>query len=104
MNNNNFTKEEQETTVAFDRGSDTAVIYTSDPYMMKIFDGSTEYSLKKNYRKDGEIIAKEYYVNKDMIRFRTRRMKISESKRKMLSDRMKDIQRRNRTPKESIVV
>ena len=34
-----MTREEMETTINFDRGSDTARIYTADPVMMRKLDG-----------------------------------------------------------------
>lgn len=61
--------EEQETVIQISRNESTCNIYTSDITMMTRLDKL--YRVIKEYRYDGEVVAKIYETDKRMMSFRT---------------------------------
>lgn len=67
------TMEEQETTIVFGRTDDTMRIYTSDVTQITMLD--KRYPRTKEYTDKGGLYAVEYVVDKDLLSFRTKKVK-----------------------------
>ena len=78
---------EMETTINFDRSSETANIYTTDPVMMRKLDKLARETPILQAKKIDEY-SREYECPKSMIKIHKPRLYTGE-KRKELSDRMK---------------
>lgn len=84
-----FSNEERETIIRFDRAGDECTIYTADSMVMTKLDKI--YKCVKEYRDGGKVYAKEYTTNKRLISFRSKIItrEFSKERKKELSDRMK---------------
>lgn len=93
------TMEEQETTIVFDRAGDTMRIYTADTTMITYLD--KRYPRAKEYTDKGGLYAVEYVVDKDLLSFRTKKVK------RILTPEQKEARRqtlaRNRKKKTTAV-
>lgn len=82
---------EQETVIVIDRTSDTARLYTSDTRFLNRFNRLYADKETKQYKQDGETIAKEYEVDKRYITFRSalpKRRQVSDDEKKVLLERL----------------
>lgn len=68
------TLEEQETTIVFDRAGDTMRIYTADTTMVTLLD--KKYPRAKEYTDKDGLYAVEYVVDKALLSFRTKKVKM----------------------------
>lgn len=85
------TMEEQETTIVFDRGHQNMKIYTADTTMMTKLDKI--YKRSKEILDHGKLFAVEYVVNKELLSFRSKRVKrtMTEEQKQAARTRMKKI-------------
>ena len=80
---------EQETVVQYDSNGATMTIYTSDATQMTRLDKI--YSRHKEHRQAGEVVAVEYVVDKNLLSYRSRRVKrtLSDEQRAEMVARLK---------------
>ena len=82
-----FSVDEQETTISFSRADAGAKIWTSDRTLITKLDKqvakSDYYSSKEQKDKDGNLIAKEYYIkDKSLISFRTNKLVLTDEQKR----------------------
>ena len=82
-----LTREEMETTINFDRSSDTANIYTTDPVMMRKMDKLAQETTVITMAKQ-DAYCREYECPKALIKVSKPRV-ISEEQRQELAERMR---------------
>ena len=79
--------DEQETTISFCRADACAKIWTSDRTMFtkldRLCEKSENYSSKEQKDKDGNLIAKEYYIkDKSLISFRSNKIILTDEQKR----------------------
>ena len=82
---------EQETVIIIDRASDTARLYTSDTRFLNRFNRLYADKETKQYKQDGEVVAREFEVDKRYITFRSalpKRRQVSDKEKKVLLERL----------------
>lgn len=82
---------EQETVIVINRTSDTARLYTSDTRYLNRFARLYADKEIKQYQNDGEVVAKEFEVDKRYITFRSalpKRRTVSDEEKKILRERL----------------
>jgi hypothetical protein len=82
---------EQETVIVIDRASDTARLYTSDTRFLNRFKRLYADKETKQYKQDGEVVAREFEVDKRYITFRSalpKRRQVSDEEKKVLLERL----------------
>ena len=82
---------EQETVIIIDRASDTARLYTSDTRFLNRFNRLYADKETKQYKQDGEVVAREFEVDKRYITFRSalpKRRQVSDEEKKVLLERL----------------
>ena len=82
---------EQETIIVIDRASDTARLYTSDSRFMNRFNRLYADKEIKQYKQNGETVAKEFEVDKRYITFRSalpKRRHVSDEEKQILIERL----------------
>ena len=92
--------DEQETIIQFTRDQKFATIYTSDSTMITKLDKLCEtapdnYKLEKSETIDGGLVSNFYRLeDKSLISFRSKKvtLNLSDEQRKVLSDRMREMQ------------
>ncbi len=82
-----FSVDEQETTISFSRADAGAKIWTSDRTMItkldKLVAKSENYSSKEQEDKNGNMLAKEYYIkDKSLISFRLNKIILTDEQKK----------------------
>ena len=82
-----FSVDEQETTTSFSRADAGAKIWTSDRTMItkldKLVAKSENYSSKDQKDKDGNLLAKEYFItDKSLISFRSNKIILTDEQKR----------------------
>ena len=82
-----FSVDEQETTISFSRADAGAKIWTSDRTMItkldKLVAKSENYSSKDQKDKDGNLLAKEYFItDKSLISFRSNKIILTDEQKR----------------------
>ncbi len=67
---------EQETVITFDRAGDCMNVYTADPYLLARLSKQEAYTLVREHRQDGEVIAADFTADKKLLTLRTKRVKL----------------------------
>lgn len=80
---------EQETVVQYDRNGETMTVYTTDSTQITRLDKI--YQRHKEHKQDGEVVAVEYVVDKNLLSYRSRRVKrtLSDEQRAEMVARLK---------------
>lgn len=105
MGRYNVPLDEQETIIQFNRDDKYATIYTSDSTMItkldKLCETSPEYySIEKQETIDGDLVSKFYRLeDKAFISLRSKKKisNLSDEQRKLLSERMREMQNKQTT-------
>ena len=67
-----MTKEEQETSITWDKSTSIMRIYTADPALMRRLNGLQSYKLIKEHRQGGKVTAAEYEAEKRLLTLRSK--------------------------------
>jgi hypothetical protein len=81
---------EQETVVTFNAAEEGIRIYTAYPPLMRKLASSPEYTLVKEYRQDGEVVAMDFTAGRNMITIRSKapaRREMSEAEKQAVAKR-----------------
>lgn len=73
-----FTREEMETIIRYDKGGTLMEVYTADPVLLKRLSSLPAYELKEEYRSGGRVVAKSFLADKRLLTLRAKRSKMSE--------------------------
>jgi hypothetical protein len=88
---------EQETVVTFNAAEEGIRIYTAYPPLMRKLASSPEYTLVKEYRQDGEVVAMDFTAARNMITIRSKapaRREMTEEERMAAAERLAEIRSR----------
>ena len=88
---------EQETVVTFNAAEEGIRIYTAYPPLMRKLASSTEYTLVKEYRQDGEVVAMDFTAARNMITIRSKapaRREMTEEEKMAAAERLAEIRSR----------
>ena len=88
-----LTKYEMEVHVMWNRESDEAEIYTSDPSVMRKLSKLEAYHKTREHRNGGQIVALEFTCDKHLISFRSKRLtvELTDEERELRRERAKAI-------------
>lgn len=91
---------EQETVITWSRGDDRAEVYTCDSLVItkcdKLVSTSDEWKLEGSETMHGEVVSKTYSCPVKLISFRakTQKIEMTEEQKKIVSERMREINAR----------
>jgi hypothetical protein len=88
---------EQEVVVTFNAAEEGIRIYTAYPPLMRKLASSPEYTLVKEYRQDGEVVAMDFTAARNMITIRRKapaRREMTEEERMAAAERLAEIRSR----------
>ncbi len=82
---------EQETVITFDRAGDTMNVYTADPATMRRLRGLKAYSLVREHRQEGKVIACDFEADKALLTLRGKKpvSNMTEEQRKAAGERLR---------------
>lgn len=91
MDIRSFSKEEQETTITFQRDDNHIQVYSSDRTMITKLKKVTENITVLSVDKNGEITSCKCELDRKQLSFRTKKIELSEKERLRRAERMREI-------------
>jgi hypothetical protein len=88
---------EQEVIITFNAAEEGIKIYTAYPPLMRKLASSPEYTLVKEYRQDGEVVAMDFTAGRNMITIRSKapaRREMTEEEKMAAAERLAEIRSR----------
>lgn len=73
---------EQETVITWNRAEEKVNIYTADPYLIERLRKLDAYTLVREHRADGEVVACDFEASKKMVTLRNKTTALTEEQKK----------------------
>lgn len=87
-----LSREEQETVITYDRAGDVMSVYTADPYLLGWLKRQPAYTLVREHKQGGQVVAADFEADKKLLTLRTKppaRQKLTEEQKAEVAARLK---------------
>jgi acetylornithine/succinyldiaminopimelate/putrescine aminotransferase len=81
--------QEQETVITYNRAEDKMNVYTADKYLLARLKKLETYTMVREYRQDGVLVAADFEADKKLLTLRSKRMVMSEEAKAEAAERLK---------------
>lgn len=87
-----LSREEQEVVIRYDRAGDVMSVYTADPYLLGWLKRQPAYTLVREHKQGGQVVAADFTADKRLLTLRTKppaRQKLTEEQKELARENLK---------------